>query len=130
MTVPLTRPEVEGLHAASLALHGGSPGLRDENGLESALAQPAMAFGGVDAYPNIPAKAAALGYSLLMNHPFVDGNKRVSFLAMTAFARLNGYHFAAPVDETERVILDTAAGTLSRDDFAAWVAGHVTRTAP
>jgi death-on-curing protein len=85
MTRHLTRAEVEAAHAAILAQSGGASGLRDENALESALAQPRMAFSGQELYPSLAAKAAALGYSLVSNHPFVDGNKRIGHAAMESF---------------------------------------------
>ena len=77
MTVYLSLEQVLGLHRIQLQRFGGAAGLRDRGLLESALARPQMTFGGEDLYPDIPAKAAALLHSLVANHPFVDGNKRV-----------------------------------------------------
>ena len=73
-----TFSEVLHIHQGVIALTGGSPGLRDLGGLESAIAQPRITFGGSDLYPGLAEKAAALCYSLCGNHPFVDGNKRVA----------------------------------------------------
>ncbi len=95
--------------------------MRDPNGLESALAQPRMTFGGEDLYPSLVEKAAALGFSLVMNHPFVDGNKRVGHAAMETFLVLNGYEIQASVDDQEEVILRLAAGELDRPTFTAWL---------
>ncbi len=100
---------------------GGTPGLRDSNVLESALAQPRMTFGGEDLYPSLIEKAAALGFSLVMNHPFVDGNKRIGHAAMETFLVLNGYEIQASVDDQEEVILRLAAGELDRPTFTAWL---------
>ena len=103
---------------------GGVLGIRDLGGLESALAQPRASFGGDDLYPGVIEKAAAVGFSLVMGHPFVDGNKRTGHAAMEIFLVLNGYELNAAVDEQERVMLELAAGELSRDNFLRWVRMH------
>src|SRR5687767_8318476 len=95
----LTREEVLDLHGLLLQQSGGTPGLRDPNALESALAQPQMTFGGEDLYPGLVEKAGALGFSLITNHPFVDGNKRIGHAVMETFLVLNGYEIAASPDE-------------------------------
>jgi death on curing protein len=121
----LTADEVLELHARLLQQTGGMPGIRDRNGLDSAVAQPAMTFGGVDLYPTLADKASALAFSLIMNHPFVDGNKRVGHAAMETFLVLNGHELAASVDEQEQTILQVAAGTTNREAFEEWVRAHV-----
>lgn len=100
-------------------------GLRDGNALESAIAQPLMTFGGEDLYPTLLEKAAALGFSLIGNHPFVDGNKRVGHAAMETFLFLNGFEIEASVDEQEEVILRVAEGTLDRAGFTEWLRVYV-----
>lgn len=92
---------------------------------DSALAQPRMTFGGQELYPSLAEKAAALGFFLVCNHPFTDGNKRIGHAAMEIFLVLNGWEIAAGVDEQERAILQLAAGNLSRDQFTAWVRTHL-----
>lgn len=114
------------LHERLLADSGGAPGVRDLGALESAVGQPHATFGGQDLYPDLVAKAAALCYSLVMNHPFLDGNKRIGHAAMETFLILNGYEIRCDVDEQERVILQLAAGDLSRNAFTAWVRQHTT----
>lgn len=104
---------------------GGSHGLRDSGAVESAVAQPQMTFGGSDLYPTLVEKAAALGFSLIQNHPFVDGNKRIGLASMVAFLRANGHDLSGTPDEQEQVILAVAAGQLERDAFMAWVQAHV-----
>jgi death-on-curing protein len=84
-----------------------------------------VAFGGQDLYPSLGEKAAALAFSLVCNHPFVDGNKRVGHAALETFVVLNGWELAAGVDEQEQVILRLASGTLTRDQFTAWVQSHL-----
>ena len=87
----LTLNEVLDIHRRLIDLFGGTVGIRDLGALESAIAQPRMTFGGEDLYPSIAEKTAALGYSIIKNHPFVDGNKRVGHAAMEIFLVLNGY---------------------------------------
>jgi death-on-curing protein len=120
----LSREEVLELHRLLLAQSGGSPGLRDAGALDSALAQPLMTFGAEELYPTLMDKAAALGFSLVMNHPFVDGNKRVGHAVMETFLVLNGYEIAASPDEQEQVILRLAAGEMDREDFTKWLRSH------
>ncbi len=97
---------------------------------ESALAQPKMTFGGEELYPTIPVKAAALCFSLVINHPFVDGNKRIGHAAMETFLMMNGFELNAGVDDSERVILQLAAGQLERQPFTEWVASHIMPVEP
>lgn len=122
----LTLAEVLELHHRLIRQSGGSPGLRDLGSLESALAQPQMQFAGQDLYPTLPEKASATGFSLVMNHPFVDGNKRVGHASMETFLILNGYELAAPIDEAEQLILLLAAGRLPRLDLTKWIRDHLT----
>lgn len=127
----LTLEEVLELHRLLLKQSGGLEGIRDFGALDSAVAQPRMSFGGQDLYPTLVDKAAALGFSLVCNHPFMDGNKRIGHAAMETFLVLNGWELAAPVDEQEQVILQRAAGSLPRDAFVAWVQSHLQqRSAP
>ena len=83
-----------------------------------------MSFGGQDLYPGLADKAAALGFSLISNHPFIDGNKRIGHAVMEAFLMLNGFELVATVDESERVILAVASGEWSREAFEGWVRVH------
>ena len=118
----LTLGEVVELHQRVLATSGGASGIRDLGLLESALAQPKATFGGADLHPTLIDKAAALGFSLVANHPFLDGNKRIGHAAMETFLLLNGYEIDASVDDQERVMLDVAAGAMDRVTFAVWLA--------
>jgi len=117
----LTLGELVALQQRIIAATGGARGIRDLGALESAAAQPRASFGGEDLYPGVIEKAAALGFSLVMGHPFLDGNKRTGHAAMETFLVLNGYEMSAPVDEQERVMLQLAAGELSRDSLLEWV---------
>ncbi len=84
-----------------------------------------MTFGGQELYPTLVEKASALGFSLIRNHPFVDGNKRIGHAAMETFLVLNGYEIKASVDEQERVILQVASGEMGREAFTEWLRAHV-----
>ena len=120
----LTVGELLALHRLVVKRSGGADGIRDLGALQSAVAQPRAAFSGQDLYPSITEKAAALAFSLIMNHPFVDGNKRVGHAAMEVFLYLNGYEIKATVDEQEAIVLSLAAGELSRNQFVEWVRTH------
>jgi death on curing protein len=127
----LTLGEVLLLHARVLERSGGATGLRDLGALQSALAQPTMTFDDRDLYPTLETKAAALAYSLVMNHPFVDGNKRIGHAAMEVFLVLNGAEVVATVDEQEAVFLRLADGKISREQLSEWLAGRLrSRRAP
>ena len=117
--------EVVELHSRILADSGGADGVRDLGGLESALAQPKLYVGGVEAYATLVEKAAALGYSLSSNHPFVDGNKRVAHAAMEVFLLLNGMEIHSSTDDQEQLMLALASGALSRDQLTRWLETHV-----
>lgn len=113
------------LHNHIIQTSGGSTGIRDQGGLESAIAQPLMTFGGQDLYPTVIEKATALCFSLIQNHPFVDGNKRVGHAAMAVFLRSNGYRIDATVDIQEQIILGVASGEVSREQLAEWLREHI-----
>lgn len=121
----LTLVEVLSLHRQIIAQSGGALGVRDLGSLESALAQPRMTFGGEDLHPMLVDKAAALGFSIVMNHPFVDGNKRTGHAVMETFLVLNGMEISASVDEQERIILALASGNLGRELFVEWLKQHI-----
>jgi death on curing protein len=117
----LSLAEVLELHRRLIAISGGAQGVRDLGAVESAVSGPHAAFAGEELYPDLVAKAAALCHSLVMNHPFVDGNKRVGHAAMETFLLLNGHEVACDVDEQECVMLRLAAGELSRSAFTDWL---------
>jgi death-on-curing protein len=121
----LSLAQVLELHRMIIEQVGGSSGLRDLGAVESAVAQPRMTFGGADLYPSLVEKAAALCFSLVKNHPFIDGNKRVGHAAMETFLVLNGLQIDASIDEQEQIMLSVAAGQLSRENFVGWLHEHV-----
>lgn len=93
----LTLGEVLALHRRILAESGGTSGVRDLGAIASALSQPKVSVGGQDAYSTLIEKAAALGYSLIRNHGFLDGNKRIAHAAMEVFLVMNGMEISASV---------------------------------
>jgi len=121
----LTLAEVLELYRRVVEATGGSPRIRDLAGLESALAQPRMTFEGDDLYPSLVEKAAALSFSLIKNHPFVDGNKRLGHAAMELFLLMNGLEIRAHSDEQERLILRVASGKAGRQELVEWLESHV-----
>lgn len=120
----LSKRQVLLLHEQLVAETGGSAGVRDEGLLESALSAPFQGFGGVDAYPSIQQKAARLGYGLVKNHPFVDGNKRIGAHAMLVFLALNGIELEYTQRELADIILQVAAGKADYDTLFHWLVFH------
>lgn len=94
---------------------GGDPGLRDRSLLESAIGNVQAMFGGQYLYPDIYTQATAYLYSIVKNHPFVDGNKRAGAMAAVVFLELNGYHFNAPPDVFANLVIDVAAGKTQKE---------------
>ena len=121
----LTLSEAFEIYRRIMERSGGTVGIHSLGALESALAQPRLTFGGEELYPTIVEKAAALGFSLIKNHPFVDGNKRTGHAAMETFLFLNGFEIDAAVDEQEQVILQVASGELGREAFTDWLRARI-----
>ena len=121
----LDREEVEVLHGLPLERDGGIAGIRDLGALEAALAQPRQTFGGQDLYPSLVEKATALAFSLIKNHPLLDGSKRIGHAAMETFLDLNGHRTEATVDEAERMVLAITSGEASREKLLGWVRSHL-----
>jgi len=84
-----------------------------------------MTFDGAELYPTLVEKASALGFSLIENHPFLDGNKRAGHAALETLLVLNGYQISASVDEQVAIILEVASGTVSRESFTVWLRDHI-----
>lgn len=121
----LTLAEVLALHRLVVEETGGSTGVRDLGALQSAVAQPRASFDGCELYPSLESKATALCFSLVMNHPFVDGNKRIGHAAMETFLILNGSELEVNVDDAERAMVGLAAGDLAREQLLEWIRNHV-----
>jgi death on curing protein len=115
----LTHQIIVAIHDEQLAIHGGASGLRDEGMLESALDRPKNKW----AYENagLAELAAAYAFAIARNHPFVDGNKRTSLLALYTFLGVNGVDFDVPEAEAAAMILWLAAGEVSEESLARWI---------
>lgn len=118
---------VDAIHSDQLREHGGLPGVRDENVLESALARPRQQWH-YGEETDIPALAAAYAFGLVRNHPYRDGNKRIGFLAMVTFLAINAYTFEATDAEVVTTFLTLAAGEVSEDQLADWLRDHARRS--
>jgi len=113
------------VHDLLIAEHGGSPGLRDQGLLESALARPVNLRSYGD--PDLPALAACYATGIIANHPFIDGNKRTGFAAAATFLDRNGQELGATEAEATRMTLGLAASALTEDEYAAWLRDNTGR---
>ncbi len=120
----LTKRQILLLHRQLIEETGGSPGLRDEDLLESALSALFQEFASYSPYPTVQQKAARLGYSLVMNHAFLDGNKRIGAHAMLTLLALNGIEITCTQEELAAVILEVAAGQKDYEGLPAWLLDH------
>ncbi|MBC7098764.1 type II toxin-antitoxin system death-on-curing family toxin [Candidatus Bipolaricaulota bacterium] len=120
----LTTDEVILIHERVLEKFGGAGGLRDWRLLDSAVQRPKATFEGKELYPNLFAKAAALGHSLVLNHPFVDGNKRTAWEAMKRFLGENGVRLRAGTEEIVELMLRIEDKSLGVEQIAKWLKGH------
>jgi death-on-curing protein len=112
----LTRQIIVAIHDEQLAIHGGASGLRDEGMLESAIDRPKNKW----SYENA-GLAAAYAFAIARNHPFVDGNKRTSLLALYTFLGVNGFDFDVPEAEAAAMILSLAAGEVNEEGLTRWI---------
>ena len=116
------------IHDEQIAVHGGSPGIRDSGLLSSALARPKHKANYGD--PSVFDLAAAYAYGIIRNHPFVDGNKRTGFLVAYVFLHINGWELRSKEVETVNAVLDLAAGEMDEPFFSEWLKSKsVIRTA-
>lgn len=120
----LSKNQVTALHSALIRKFGGIDGIRDEGLLESALAAPFQTFGGEPVYPSLQAKAAQLGFGLIRNHPFVDGNKRIGAHTMLVFLAVNGIELRYEQQELIDIVLSVAAGQIDRQGLLQWILDH------
>jgi death-on-curing protein len=116
---------VDAVHLDLVREHGGMPGTRDPDALESALARPRQRFAYAEG-ADLAALAAAYGFGLARNHPYHDGNKRVAFVVMAVFLGLSGLRVTATEEEGVAVMMELAEGTLGEDALAEWIRGHTT----
>ncbi|HEY8688267.1 MAG TPA: type II toxin-antitoxin system death-on-curing family toxin [Chitinophagaceae bacterium] len=113
--------EILKLHELSIQKYGGSHGVRDEGLLDSAIARLFQTFGGEDLYASAIEKAAAIAESLIINHPFVDGNKRAGFLAMLAVLKMGKMYLIASEEDAYQFTISTSTGEIRFDEIVQWL---------
>jgi death on curing protein len=121
----ISREECLAIHEMMLAQHGGLAGVRDEGSLESALSRPQSLF--AYAKPTHAAMAANYAAGIILNHPFLDGNKRTGFMTAAIFLDVNGYELTATEESVVQNTLGLAAGNLKEKDYAAWLRENSTK---
>ena len=122
--IRLSKSQVLFIHDQLIAETGGSPGLRDEGLLDSALNAPFQTFSGKSVYPSLQQKATRLCFGLVKNHPFIDGNKRIGAHAMLVFLALNGVELQHSQEELSDIILMLAAGEIAAEELLRWILSH------
>jgi death-on-curing protein len=118
---------VPSIQADLLKRYGGTVGIRDRGLLSSALAQPKMTVQKKFLHRTLFDKAAAYGFHICRNHPFVDGNKRIAFVLMDVFLQENGWELQASEEEAYETMIRLASGNLSKNDLSTWLKGHSTK---
>ena len=125
----LTSEEVLYIHREQIGRLGGSAGIRDQGLLQSALAMPEAQFGGQFLHRDLFEMAAAYVFHLTLNHPFIDGNKRVGAMAADVFLDLNGYHLPSSSEKTyEKIVLEIAQGNMEKPQIAVFFRKHSRKT--
>lgn len=122
--IVLSKKQIIMLHSQLINETGGTDGIRDEGLLDSALSAPFQSFADIEVYPTTQQKAARLGYGLVKNHAFIDGNKRIGAHAMLVFLALNKIELNYTQDELSDTFLKIAAGEITQDDLLEWIIDH------
>lgn len=122
--IKFSKEKVKHLHQMMAQATGGSEGLRDEGLLDSALESAFATFDGVELYPSKEEKAAKLAFSLVSNHAFVDGNKRIGVYVMLSFLEINGIRIDASDDDVVRLGLGIADGSMKYEEILSWIMDH------
>ena len=121
----VSREQILLLHEKIISISGDSKGVRDENLLLSAINSPYQTFGSEDLYPSLIEKAVRLGYNLISNHPFIDGNKRIGVHAFFAYLDIHGVKLKYDDEDLIKLIFKVASGLMSYEEFLEWVKRHV-----
>ena len=121
----LSKRQILMLHSALIAQTGGIDGVRDEGLLDSAINAPFQTFAEQDLYPTVLEKAARLGFGLISNHPFLDGNKRIGAHAMLTLMGVNQINLCCTDEELISLILQVASGRLNYDGMLEWLKSHL-----
>jgi death-on-curing protein len=126
VVVYLSKSQLVHLHERLIARFGGPEGLREEGALDSALARPQATFDGEDLYSTLAEKAAALFHSLVSNHPFLDGDKRLAAISVELFLLANGHELVASDDDLEELVMSSARGALTVEEISIWLDQRLT----
>ena len=121
----LSQQEVLRIHATLIDLYGGAHGVRDAELLASALAQPEATYEGLYLHSEVVEQAAAYGFHLAQNHPFLDGNKRIALAALLVFLEINGRSLRVEQESLYAVMMSVAEGRLSKPGLAGWIRDHL-----
>lgn len=122
--IKLTKEQVVSIHSSLIKASGGTDGVRNECLLESALESPFQTFDGHDLYPSIIQKAARIGYSLVSNHSFIDGNKRIGIHIMLVFLAINGIDISCTQEDLIKIGLSLADDTMTFEELSVWLSSH------
>ncbi|MEQ1675111.1 MAG: type II toxin-antitoxin system death-on-curing family toxin [Chitinophagaceae bacterium] len=117
----ISKEEVLLIHNEVIKLHGGSNGIRDWGGLESAIARPYQTFDSGELHLTCFEKAAAIGESIIMNHPFVDGNKRTGYVVMETLLRINGYKITCHDNDLYEFVISISTGQAKVEQITEWL---------
>jgi death-on-curing protein len=117
--------DVLNIHNILIDKFGGSKGIRDIGALESAINRPFASFDNNDLYPNPAEKAAAVLESILINHPFIDGNKRTAYVIMRLVLLDNGFDIVANQDEKYKMVISASKGDIRFDEIKSWIQTHI-----
>jgi death-on-curing protein len=109
------------IHNKAIELFGGGNGVRNFGALESALNRPFQTFGEEDLYPTVIEKAAAIGESIIMNHPFVDGNKRTGYILLELILKINGFNITASTDIIYEFVINISTGAIRFESIVVWL---------
>lgn len=120
----LTEQHIIMLHSKLIQETGGIDGIRDESLLDSAINAPFQSYDGIDMYPSIQQKGARLGYGLIANHAFIDGNKRIGVHAMLVFLAMNGIELSYTQEELADMVLKVASGEFDFQSVLRWISEH------
>ena len=120
----LTKQHIIMLHSKLIQETGGIDGIRDESLLDSAINAPFQSYDGIDMYPSIQQKGARLGYGLIANHAFIDGNKRIGVHAMLVFLTMNGIELSYTQEELADMVLKAASGEFNFQSMLLWISEH------
>jgi len=123
----IPRDIIVSIHEQLIDLYGGISGIQNEGLLDSALEQPKIMYDGDYLHDSLIKMAAAYGFHLCMNHPFVDGNKRIALVAMDIFLQRNGYEISASEKEVYEVIIKLAAGKLTKNELSVWLEDNTSK---